>query len=309
MAPTTAEQVSFGSGGTVVVGTLYRPADRAVTPGVVLAQGFSATMDWIVPDFAAAFADAGFAALTFDYRHLGVSGGEPRGLVDSGRQREDVRNALTYLRSRADIDDRRVALWGTSLGGAHVLAVAADDHRLAAVVANVPGIDLIRGMRGRYVPPHLRMSPARIAVAGACLLGHAVVDAARGMARATPHYIPVYGRPGHAVFADPELAGLFADLEDCSPTWRNEVAPRFLFTAPRLGPRVLSRISAPVLVTLARDDEVISSAFVRRAIAHVPDHEIIEFGARHFEMYHGQIRDRVIETHLQFLTRHLAPGD
>ena len=198
---------------------------------------------------------------------------------------------------------------GYALGGAHVLAVAADDHRLAAVVANVPGIDLIRGMRGRYVPPHLRMSPARIAVAGACLLGHAVVDAARGMARATPHYIPVYGRPGHAVFADPELAGLFADLEDGSPTWRNEVAPRFLFTAPRLGPRVLSRISAPVLVTLARDDEVISSAFVRRAIAHVPDHEIIEFGARHFEMYHGQIRDRVIETHLQFLTRHLAPGD
>jgi pimeloyl-ACP methyl ester carboxylesterase len=211
------------------------------------------------------------------------------------------------MRSRADVD--RIALWGTSLGGAHVLQVAAADHHLAAVVANVPAVDLLRGMRGRYVPPHMRMSPVRVAVATACLAGHAVVDAVRGAARATPHYIPVYGRPGHAVFADPALAGLFADLERGAPTWRNEVTPRFLFGAPRIGRRVLRRITAPLLVTLARDDEVSSSAFVREAITHVPHHEIIEYPVHHFDMYHGETRDQVIEAHVQFLKRHLAQED
>ena len=43
-----------------------------------MAHGFSGTMDWIVPDFAARFADGGLAALIFDYRYLGDSGGEPR---------------------------------------------------------------------------------------------------------------------------------------------------------------------------------------------------------------------------------------
>jgi hypothetical protein len=31
-----------------------------------------------------------------------------------------------------------VALWGNSLGGAHVISVAADDPRIVAVVAQIP---------------------------------------------------------------------------------------------------------------------------------------------------------------------------
>lgn len=61
------------------VGVLYRPVEaRGDVPCVVLAHGFSGTMDWIVPDFASVFAGGGLAALMFDYRYLGASGGQPR---------------------------------------------------------------------------------------------------------------------------------------------------------------------------------------------------------------------------------------
>jgi alpha-beta hydrolase superfamily lysophospholipase len=50
-------------------------------PVVILAHGFSGTMDRLVPH-AERFAADGIAALVFDYRGFGESGGEPRQVVD-----------------------------------------------------------------------------------------------------------------------------------------------------------------------------------------------------------------------------------
>lgn len=53
----------------------YLPEDRRRRcPCVVMAHGFSGTMDWILPDFAECFAQGGLAVLTFDYRYLGKAG-------------------------------------------------------------------------------------------------------------------------------------------------------------------------------------------------------------------------------------------
>ncbi|HUL98582.1 MAG TPA: hypothetical protein VLU24_03960 [Mycobacterium sp.] len=63
----TTNPVSFDSDGTTCVGVLYRPADGdSEVPCVVMAHGFSGTMDWIVPDFAERFAEGGLAVLMFD---------------------------------------------------------------------------------------------------------------------------------------------------------------------------------------------------------------------------------------------------
>ena len=147
------ERVGFESGASRCVGVLYRPVGTAgPVPCVVMAHGFSGTMDWIVPDFAGTFADGGLTVLIFDYRFLGVSGGEPRQLIDTKRQRSDLRRAVQFARAAQGIDARRIALWGTSLGGSHVVNLAADDSDIAAVVANVPALDLyLKGTRGRYV--------------------------------------------------------------------------------------------------------------------------------------------------------------
>ena len=308
--PYTIQRVSFGSGGTVLVGRLYLPKSVSEPiAGVVLAHGFSATMDWIVPAFAETFAEGGLAALIFDYRHLGLSGGEPRQLIDSRRQREDLRHAVAFLRSRPEVDGTRVALWGTSLGGAHVIDVAAEDPAVAAVVANAPAIDMFRGIRGRHVPAHMRLGAVRGCKAMASLVWAASVDAARGALRLPPSFLPVYGQRGQAVFWDPSLAPLFSDLESRSISWRNEITPRFLFKAPRYRRGALRRLTAPLLVTVARDDEVISTPFIEKVVADAPRYEVHQYPARHFDMYHGSLRDELATDHLRFLQCHLTESN
>ncbi|OBG19873.1 peptidase S15 [Mycolicibacterium celeriflavum] len=305
--PYGKQRIVFNSDGYRCAGVLYRPSDGAGKyPCVVMAHGFTGTMDWIVGDFAEVFANGGLAALIFDYRYLGSSDGEPRQLIDSRRQRQDLLRAVEFVRASPGIDASRIALWGTSLGGSHVVNCAVDDPDIAAVVANVPGLDLfVRGTRGRFRPANFRPSKARVTAATIRLIGAALLDAARGAVGQSPYYIPVYGSLGKAVFSDPALADLFAEVEQNAPSWRNRVTPRFFFTAPRYRDGTIERIMAPLLVTVARDDAVVSSAFVKETAAKAPHHEIREYPVGHFDMYHGAVRDEVAQAHLEFLQHHL----
>lgn len=303
----TVEDVSFSSGGLRCAGVLYRSEDPTYSHAcVVMAHGFSGTSDWIVPDFASRFADGGLTTLVFDYRHLGRSEGEPRQLIDGRRQRDDLRRAVEFMRGTADIDPHCIALWGTSLGGSHVITIAAEDPEISAVVANVPALDVFKGMRGRSEPVGFHPTRLQAALASIRLVAAATWDAIRGAAGLRPYYIPVYGPLGRAVFADPALAPLFEALEAGAPLWRNRVTPRFLFTAPRYRDGTIARIAAPLMVTVARDDATLSTGFVKRKAAEAHLVEIHEYPVGHFDMYHGAVRDQVAADHLEFLRRHLA---
>jgi uncharacterized protein len=148
-----------------------------------LAHGFSGTMDRLVP-YAERFAADGIAALVFDCRGFGESGGEPRQVVDLPGQREDLRAAITWVRGREDLDPGRVALWGNSLGGAHVISVAADDPRIVAVVAQIPFNGFPGRVEGRSTGAALR------------LFGAIVWDSVKGRLHLEPFYIPMVAKPG-----------------------------------------------------------------------------------------------------------------
>jgi pimeloyl-ACP methyl ester carboxylesterase len=77
-------RVSFESDGVELVGYLHHhPRATGKVLLVILGHGFSGTQDRLF-DNAGRFAEAGFAALTFDYRSFGESGGEPRQMVSAG---------------------------------------------------------------------------------------------------------------------------------------------------------------------------------------------------------------------------------
>src|SRR5207245_3855316 len=99
-------------------------------PAVAMAHGIGYVKEMYLEPFARRFAAAGIAALVFDYRGLGGSGGEPRQRVFPRDQMEDYRNALTWLSLQSEIDDDRPGVWGTSFSGRHATAVASHDHRL-----------------------------------------------------------------------------------------------------------------------------------------------------------------------------------
>jgi fermentation-respiration switch protein FrsA (DUF1100 family) len=83
--------VRFASGEDECAAWLFVPSgDAGPFPCVVMGSGLSCVRDQGLDAFGERLAGAGFAALAIDYRHFGDSGGEPRGLVSAGRQREDL---------------------------------------------------------------------------------------------------------------------------------------------------------------------------------------------------------------------------
>ena len=70
------ERVHFYSEGARLAGMLYLPdgtGAEAKKAGIVLCHGFTGIKEFLLPQYAEAFAQAGFAALTFDYRGFGES--------------------------------------------------------------------------------------------------------------------------------------------------------------------------------------------------------------------------------------------
>lgn len=98
----------------------------------------------VADDYAAVFHQAGMSVLLYDHRNFGESGGEPRQEINPWIQARGYRDAVAFLKTRPEIDGKRIALWGDSYSAAQVLVVGALVDGLAAVVSQIPtcGIDL-----------------------------------------------------------------------------------------------------------------------------------------------------------------------
>jgi pimeloyl-ACP methyl ester carboxylesterase len=264
-----------------------------------MAHGFGATMDSGLLPFAEAFAEAGLDVLLFDYRCFGNSTGEPRQFAWPPRHREDYKAAVEFARGLDGVDPDRIVLWGTSWSGGHVVYVAADDPRIAAVVTQTPDFDGVATLRhlGRYagIGQQLRLT----------MLG--ARDALRMVRGREPLMVPSVGRPG-------ELAAMSSEESEpgmraiAGPTWRNEVTGRAVFA--EWTNRAVSRIEkvrCPMLVVIADRDTVAPSAASRAAAWRAKGRvEVRDYPCLHFEIYLGEWRDRAIANELHFLRRQLA---
>lgn len=138
----SAESIEFEVQDVRIRGTFYLPAGiSSPVPAIVLAHGWAMVAGGDLEDYAAVVVGAGMAALTFDFRRLGRSDGLPRQEIDPAWQIEDFRAAISYVRSRPEVDRERIGIWGSSYSGGHALVVAAIDKRVRCVVSQVPTID------------------------------------------------------------------------------------------------------------------------------------------------------------------------
>jgi uncharacterized protein len=298
MGTITKTRISFNSNGSRCAGYLYTPTlETKQLPCVVLANGFTGTMDWLLPSYAEKFAEAGFAALIFDYRYFGESEGEPRQLVDVRRQRDDIRAAVAFVRSQEKIDQNRVALWGTSLGGGNVFYVAVDDPSIAAVIAQVPGFDMIS--------PQAR---ATIKIPGTVivkLLLAAVWDQIRGRLGRSPYYAKVFANPGDlGIFSDQKLKPNFEKLMQGSKSWRNRFTPRFYLALPKYKRGTAERLKAPLLVCVAKRDVYSNPRFQAWVGKQAPLGRVIVYEADHFDLYHG-MSEQATKDQIEFLQKNL----
>ena len=290
--------MSFESDGAELVGYLHHRGQATEKgPCVVMGHGFSGTQDRLF-DNAGRFAEAGLAALTFDYRSFGESGGEPRQLVSVEGQLEDWRAAIRCARGLERVDPDRIGLWGSSLGGGHVIVVAAEDPRIVAVVAQIPFNGFPRRVEGRSTLDNLK------------LIWAMTVDAVRGRLGLSPHYIPMVGKPGEvAVTATPRAQQHIAMLsgETRDSLWRNEVAPRGLFGMLRYRPGdEAHRLGMPVLVCVAERDNETPEELIRQIAERAPCGELRRYPGDHFDFYRDPVRQQVLTDQIAFLHEHLT---
>lgn len=182
-------------------------------PTIVLCHGWGGEAAGLRRQ-AVAFANAGYTAVTFDYRGWGDSGsrlvlkdpqaprrdGQPftaevielREVIQPWEHVQDIVSVLAWAVAEPEVDTAKLGLWGTSFGGGHVVFVAAYDARIKAVVAQAASFDMRRAGQTaedwraagtRRAHGELPYPPPRPRVAGR-LHGHPVIEQML-------HYAPV----------------------------------------------------------------------------------------------------------------------
>ncbi|WP_345459147.1 alpha/beta hydrolase [Nocardioides marinquilinus] len=284
-------------------------AGPAGTPAVVMAHGFGCTRDSGLLPFARRFAAAGLHVLVFDYRGFGGSGSAPGGLrqdVDHRRHREDYHAALAAVRAREDVDADRVALWGTSYSGGHVVAVAAEDPRVAALVSQGAAMDGLAALTGRGVAPGPGSARTR-AAHHAKVAGAVAGDLARAALRRPPRTLALFGATGSTALMTGAGATAFERLT--GPTFRNEMAARGVPRVARNRPvRVADRVRCPALLVVAERDEIAPAAAVREVARRIGGRaEVASYDCGHFDLYEGAVFEESVAVQAAFLRRVLAP--
>lgn len=129
------ESLSFASeDGIALQGWLVKPPHPGQkSPAVIMCHGVGANKSDFT-ELAAALAHRGFFVLLFDFRAHGESGGSRTSL--GYHEQKDIAAAADILRKRKEIDQKRIGIYGFSMGGATSILGAAKSHAFAAVIAD-----------------------------------------------------------------------------------------------------------------------------------------------------------------------------
>jgi pimeloyl-ACP methyl ester carboxylesterase len=272
------------------------PGAEGPVPCVVMGSGLSCVRDQGMSAVAERFATAGFVGLAIDYRHFGDSDGEPRGLVSGARQRQDLRAGLAFARARPEVDATRTALWGYSLGGGNVQAVALEEPALAAAICVAPVISGMRSLLHIGGPRHVGR-----------LMGAGLRDAMRALRGAEPYRIQAAGPPGSlAALNSPDSFPGFAALTTPGSSWSNEICARVALAPPYNLARKVRKIGCPTLYCITEQDDVNPPALGRLAAERVPRGELRLYPGGHFDPFLGENLDRMAADQVEFLASHLA---
>lgn len=138
MATTVQERFEFKSGDETLVGTLCMPVTSTV--GAVVTSGpLTSVKEQSTGAYAKAMAQRGFAALAFDHRYFGESGGKPRQFENPYARIEDIKSAVTALLSDQRFSDHPIFGIGICFGAGPMMCAASEDARFRGV-AGIAGV-------------------------------------------------------------------------------------------------------------------------------------------------------------------------
>jgi len=282
--------------GDAIEAWIYLPEGLGPHPAVVMAHGIGAIKAGGLAPFAERFCEEGFAAIAFDYRNWGGSGGEPREVLSVPREREDYSTVIGWAAEQPDVDPHQVFAWGTSFAGMHIVELAVSDTRLVAAVAQSPLTD---GLAAAMMSPFKN---------GIRLFGLALVDRIGSLFGRKPIYIPGHGRPGDlSIGATPD--GPFGEKlmtpKDGTP-WHDRVAARSLLSFSWRRPvRRAAEVRVPLLLVVPENDNIAPVNAALEVARKAPGAELFRSKGGHYDVYEGgaSFAD-VLRVEVDFLHRH-----
>lgn len=293
------KNVSFEVKGTSISAWLYLPKKlSAPAPCIVMAHGLGGTKNMALDSYATRFQQAGMAVLAFDYRHLGESDGEPRQLIWIPYQLQDYAAAIEYARGLKEINPDKIALWGTSLSGGHVLATAASDNKIACASAQCPLLD---GTAGSDEALH-RVGMKYVFR----MAGHGQRDLVRSWLGLSPHKIPIFGKPGTVAHIT-DMDAWNAAIELAPDDYINEVCARIVIRMDKYRPiKYVDKIRCPVLIQACDLDWALPLSVVEKVADRLGKlAEVIHYPIGHFDIYLGDNFEKAVNDQLAFFKKHL----
>lgn len=141
----TAKQVSFLSNNIKIVANLYYPQNKTfagkTAQAIVVSHPAAGVKEQTAGRYAKKLAEKGFITLAYDAAYQGESEGTPRGFEDPTQRIEDIRSAVAFLGTVAEVDATKIGVLGICASGGYALVATATDHNIKAL-ATVSGVDL-----------------------------------------------------------------------------------------------------------------------------------------------------------------------
>lgn len=256
--------------------------------------GWGSVQEALTSSFVKRFVAAGYAVMEFDYPGWGLSGGWPRQDINPWRRVKVANAALAHLKSLPEVDAHRIALWGTSFGGGHVVDLAAQHSDLQAAIIQVPMLDGIATVRA--IPLRRLLQLIIYGIAGLLIRGPAF-------------QIPTVARKGEFGTMDRDNAWEALELGLAALTGKkyvNRVTARSGLTMAFYRPwNQLKHVQLPMLIIGATRDTV--APFVEDKVRSVnnPYLRVVQIDADHFDPYFEPYFPDSLKAQLGFLKEFL----
>ncbi len=293
---------TFLSQGDKLKAWLYLPTGISKPPVVVMAHGFGGQRWMRLPAYAEHFAKMGMAVFVFDYRGFNDSEGTPRNYVNPKRHLQDWEAAIAYVKTLDVVDASRMALWGTSFSGGHVIVEAAKHPEIKAVVSQVPFTD---GMATNWY--YIKTTPM-FALKG---FYHGMGDVFVSLFTSGRHNVRIVGRPGEAfaMMSRPDtMSGMMKLVQVNEKDFEkdNFCPANIVFTLGLYRPiKYAKDVACPVLIIGAETDTLFPPSGPKKMADKMKNAKYISMPMNHFEPYVGEPFEKLVVIMGDFLKTNL----
>ena len=207
------------------------------------------------------------------------------------RRVDDFIDSVTWLSQNPLVDPEKIAFWGLCFDGNMMLATAASDRRIAAVISVAPMIDVTGDPERREA-----------------ILELGLADRAAQLAGEEPMYLPLVDEDGVMPLGQKSGLGFFTTMDDMDLPVENRVSVQsymrllnwnILHLLPKISP-------TPVIMITPELDQVFPAEKQKEAfdlLGEPKEHYVIE-GKHHFNWMFGDM-DKVFNRQLDFLKKHM----